>query len=33
MHRSTGQNIYYWAVKQSGLRRKGGLHVLRKVSS
>jgi site-specific recombinase XerD len=29
MNRSTGQNIYYRAVKQSGLRRKGGIHVLR----
>jgi site-specific recombinase XerD len=29
MHRSTGQNIYYRAVKKSGVRRKGGIHVLR----
>jgi hypothetical protein len=29
MNRATGQNIYYRAVKQSGLRRKGGLHILR----
>jgi site-specific recombinase XerD len=29
IHRSTGQNIYYRAVKKSGLRRKGGIHVLR----
>jgi site-specific recombinase XerD len=29
MNRSTGQNIYYRAVKKSGLRRKGGIHVLR----
>jgi site-specific recombinase XerD len=29
MNRSTGQNIYYRAVRKSGLRRKGGIHVLR----
>jgi site-specific recombinase XerD len=29
INRSTGQNIYYRAVKRSGLRRKGGIHVLR----
>jgi site-specific recombinase XerD len=29
MHKSTGQNIYYRAVKKSGVRRKGGIHVLR----
>jgi site-specific recombinase XerD len=29
LHRSTGQNIYYRAVRKSGLRRKGGIHVLR----
>jgi site-specific recombinase XerD len=29
MNRSTGQNIYYRAVEKSGLRRKGGIHVLR----
>jgi site-specific recombinase XerD len=29
MNRSTGQNIYYRAVKQSGVRRKGGIHLLR----
>lgn len=29
INRSTGQNIYYRAVKKSGLRRKGGIHVLR----
>jgi integrase/recombinase XerD len=29
MNRSTGQNIYYRAVQKSGLRRKGGIHVLR----
>jgi site-specific recombinase XerD len=29
MNRSTGQNIYYRALKKSGLRRKGGIHVLR----
>jgi site-specific recombinase XerD len=29
MNRSTGQNIYYRAVQKSGLRRKGGLHILR----
>jgi integrase/recombinase XerD len=29
INRSTGQNIYYRAVEKSGLRRKGGIHVLR----
>ena len=29
MHRATGQNIYYRAVEKSGVRRKGGIHVLR----
>lgn len=29
MHKATGQNIYYRAVKSSGVRAKGGLHVLR----
>jgi len=29
IHKATGQNIYYRAVRQSGLRRKGGIHVLR----
>lgn len=29
MHKGTGQNIYYRAVKKSGVRRKGGIHVLR----
>jgi len=29
MNRSTGQNIYYRALKKSGVRRKGGIHVLR----
>lgn len=29
INRATGQNIYYRAVKKSGLRRKGGIHVLR----
>jgi len=29
MNRSTGQNIYYRAVKKSGVRRKGGIHILR----
>ena len=29
INRSTGQNIYDRAVRQSGLRRKGGIHVLR----
>ena len=27
--RATGQNIYYRAVQKSGVRRKGGIHVLR----
>jgi site-specific recombinase XerD len=27
--RKTGQNIYYRAVERSGVRRKGGIHVLR----
>lgn len=29
MSRTTGQNIYYRAVCKSGIRRKGGIHVLR----
>jgi integrase/recombinase XerD len=29
INKTTGQNIYYRAVKKSGLRRKGGIHVLR----
>jgi site-specific recombinase XerD len=29
MNRSTGQNVYYRAVKKSGVRRKGGIHILR----
>jgi site-specific recombinase XerD len=29
MTRRTGQNIYYRAVKRSGVRRKGGIHLLR----
>src|SRR5262249_31959119 len=29
MNRSTGQNIYYRALKKSGVRRKGGIHILR----
>jgi site-specific recombinase XerD len=29
MTRLTGQNIYYRAVKRSGVRRKGGIHLLR----
>lgn len=29
INRATGQNIYYRAVKKSGVRRKGGIHVLR----
>jgi integrase/recombinase XerD len=29
MNRSTGQNIYYRAVRRSGVRRKGGIHLLR----
>ena len=29
MNRSTGQNIYYRAVRNSGVRRKGGIHILR----
>lgn len=29
LHKATGQNIYYRAVKKSGLRRKGGIHLLR----
>jgi site-specific recombinase XerD len=29
MSRGTGQNIYYRAVKKSGVRRKGGIHILR----
>jgi len=29
MGKATGQSIYYRAVKKSGVRRKGGIHVLR----
>jgi integrase/recombinase XerD len=29
INRATGQNIYYRAVKKSGVRRKGGIHLLR----
>ena len=29
INRATGQNIYYRAVKNSGVRRKGGIHILR----
>jgi site-specific recombinase XerD len=29
MNRSTGQNIYYRAIRKSGVRRKGGIHILR----
>ena len=29
MHKATGQNIYYRAVERSGVRGKGGIHVLR----
>jgi integrase/recombinase XerD len=29
INKTTGQNIYYRAVKKSGVRRKGGIHVLR----
>lgn len=29
INKATGQNIYYRAVKTSGVRRKGGIHVLR----
>jgi site-specific recombinase XerD len=29
MGTSTAQKIYYRAVKKSGVRRKGGIHVLR----
>jgi site-specific recombinase XerD len=29
LHKATGQNIYYRAVEKSGVRRKGGIHVLR----
>jgi site-specific recombinase XerC len=29
MGRYAGQNIYYSAVKKSGVRRKGGIHLLR----
>lgn len=29
MCKATGQNIYYRALKKSGVRRKGGIHVLR----
>jgi integrase/recombinase XerD len=29
MSRGTGQNIYYRAVRKSGVRRKGGIHLLR----
>ena len=30
---ATGQRIYYHAVARAGLRRKGGIHALRRVSS
>ena len=30
---ATGRSIYYRALKKSGVRPKGGIHVLRKVSS
>ena len=33
MNRSTGQNIYYRAVRKSGVRRKGGIHLLRNAST
>jgi integrase/recombinase XerD len=29
IHKATGQNIYYRAVQKSGVRRKGGIHILR----
>jgi len=29
LHKASGQNIYYRAVKKSGVRRKGGIHLLR----
>ena len=29
IHKATGQNIYYRAVQKSGVRRKGGIHLLR----
>jgi site-specific recombinase XerD len=29
INKATGQNIYYRAVQKSGVRRKGGIHVLR----
>jgi len=29
INKGTGQNIYYRAVKKSGVRRKGGIHLLR----
>ena len=29
MGRYTGQNIYYTALEKSGVRRKGGIHLLR----
>jgi site-specific recombinase XerD len=29
IHKATGQNIYYRAVRKSGIRCKGGIHVLR----
>jgi site-specific recombinase XerD len=29
INKATGQNIYYRAVEESGLRRKGGIHCLR----
>lgn len=29
INKATGQNIYYRAVNKSGLRRKGGIHLLR----
>ena len=29
INKATGQNIYYRAVEKSGVRRKGGIHLLR----
>lgn len=29
INKATGQNIYYRAVEKSGVRRKGGIHILR----
>jgi integrase/recombinase XerD len=29
INKATGQNIYYRAVQKSGVRRKGGIHILR----